>query len=85
VLCLLVLTCTEQGDTSISEEVKREINDLVDRNREASGIFAVNGKLVDVETCVEISLTRVESLSRDGVRCISFLCRVPCAADHASG
>ncbi len=78
---MLVLTCTEQGDTKfkISEEVKREINDLVDRNREASGIFAVNGNLFVSTTCVEIDLRYII------VRCVSFLCRVPCAADHAYG
>ena len=58
------LIFTEQDGTSISEEVKREINDLVERNREANEI-TFKDNLFEYKTCERIDLSRVR------VRCMS--------------
>ena len=62
---MLVLTCMEQDDTSISEEVEREINDLVERNRAANDVglngITIKGRyFCNFDTCTEMELRKVE-------------------------
>ncbi len=71
---MLVLTCMEQDDTSISEEVEREISDLLERNRDVNGIFSIGNKLFEFETCEEISFASERvTLGPSWVRCMSYL------------
>jgi hypothetical protein len=63
-MCLLVLTCTVQETSNISMEVMRQINDLIERNREANEI-TFKGKLFEYKTCERIDFSRVR------VRCMS--------------
>ena len=55
---LFVLTCTEQGKTSIGDAVKREITQgLVERHGVDKGIAVAGAcKFYDFETCEEINL-----------------------------
>jgi hypothetical protein len=82
-MCLLVLTCTVQAGTGISEELKREILDILKRNslmivrREINDFVECNnrevtaidikGKRFNFETCENIDLCR------EVVRCMSRL------------
>ncbi len=95
-LCLLVLTCTEQGGTRISEEVKREINEMIKRNI-AMGVSKLREEmkreiheLVDRnreanEITVKGKLFNFQTcqtidLRHMLVRCMSFLRLLMCAA-----
>ena len=74
-MLLFILTCTEQGRTSIGDAVKREITQgLVERHGVDKGIAVAGAcKFYDFETCEEINL-------RGGsVRCMCVVydaCRV---------
>ena len=74
-MLLFVLTCTEQGSTSIGDAVKREITQgLVEGHGVDKGIAVADKcRFFDFETCEEIDL-RGES-----VRCMCVVyntCRV---------
>ena len=74
-LLLFVLTCTEQGSTSIGDAVKREITQgLVEGHGVDKGIAVAGAcKFYDFETCEGINL------SRQNVRCMCVVydaCRV---------
>ena len=57
-MVLFVLTCTEQGGTSIGDAVKREITQgLVERHGVDKGIAVAGAcKFYNFETCEEIDL-----------------------------
>ena len=74
-LLLFVLTCTEQGNTSIGDAVKREITQgLVEGHGVDKGIaVAATCAFYDFETCEAINL------SDQSVRCMCVVydaCRV---------
>ena len=74
-LLLFVLTCTEQGSTSIGDAVQREIGQgLVEGHGVDKGIAVAGAcKFYDFETCEEINL------SYQSVRCMCVVydaCRV---------